>query len=638
MRQAPLLYILLPFAAGIVAALSFSIPLVPALLLSAAALAWLALTAFVPSLQRLPHGLFQTALALFFLGAGVALTQLRDPVADGQHYVHHTTADSGYDMRLRLVETPMERRRSVRVTAEVEAIASPGDTLRTQGRVLLYLRKDSLSASLRYGDRLQAHGRLTLPQGADNPYQFDYRRYLRRKGVARQCWLDSGNYRLTEHVGGGLVGWSKELQWRLVQRLRSSGLSPAQCGIAEALLLGWRSDLDEATQAQFRDAGILHLLCVSGLHVGIVAALIGWLCLPLRRQRRWVSALLQLTGIWLFVLITGMAPATLRAAVMFSLLVLAQMTDRRPNGYNTLAAAALLMIVVRPTLVTDIGFQLSFAAVLGIVMLYRPLCRLLPSPLDKPRRGWRGGVRKAAWRVWQLACLSTAAQLGTLPISIYHFHQFPTYFLIANLTVVPAAGLLVGTTLLLVLTTPLPVLAQGIVWLLGQELSVAEAVTRWVQTLPGARWDHIYCDGVVVALLVALVAALALLLHRRDKRWLPIPMLCLVALAGYGLHIERAADTQQRWIVYDMPRHTAIEFFSGHSSVLLVDDALLADSARMDYVSDNLLTRLRIRHRITLPRDVNIESPFLQVRNDTIHFYGHYIQPDDAPHGQLVSF
>lgn len=516
MRRAPLLNILLPFVAGIIATFHFTFALLPTLLVAAGLLAALVAMTFVPPLQRLHRSLFQLALALFFVGMGVVMTQLRDPFADPQHYLHCTREGECYRMQLLVDDTPVERARSYRVRARVLQVGDADTTVQCHGLVMLYLRKDSAAAALRYGDLLEAEGRLQPPWGSEKTHRFDYRKYLLRKGIAHICWLERDRWQQVGHRNGGLMGWSKALQRRLVGRLQQSGLPHAQQGIAEALLLGWRGDLEEETRVQFRDAGILHLLCVSGLHVGIVAALIGIACRPLRR--RWgtvVTGLLQLGGIWLFVAVTGMAPATLRAGIMFSLFVVARLIGRSNNSFNTLSAAALLLLCIRPTLIADVGFQLSLTAVFGIVLMYRPLYELIPYPRHNKRR-IPFAVRRLAYSVWQLACLAVAAELATLPVSLYHFHQLHPYFLIANVTVVPMAGLLVATTLLLVLAAPLPLVAQGVAWLLSVELGAVEAITRWIQQLPMACIDNLYCDNVTAAMIAAWVVTLGVWLNRSE--------------------------------------------------------------------------------------------------------------------------
>ncbi|KWW29463.1 MAG: ComEC/Rec2-related protein [bacterium P3] len=627
MGRAPLLAALLPFMAGIVITLFFPVTPLPMATAAATALTVMALTTFVQKLHTAPARLFQAMMALFFLSMGAVTALLRDPLANRQHYVHHTPVDTIVPMRLQIADSPVERTRSYRVKAMVLQSGADNANVRMKGNVMLYLQKDSLAATLRYGDIIEADGRLTLPQEAQNPYQFDYRRYLRLQGIARQCRLDSGDYRYCGHAGHGVTAWSKTVQRRLTEHIRRSGLSPSQQGVAEALLTGWRYDLDEESRMRFRDAGIMHLLCVSGLHVGIVAALVGLVCTPLRRRwGRVTKGVLQLGAIWIFVFITGMAPATLRAGIMFTLLSVAQLTGRQYNSCNTLAASALMMLCARPMLVADAGFQLSYAATFGIAVLYRPLRDLLPLHVRPGQPWYKVLSRRLGQRMWQLTCLSTAAQTATLPLTLYHFHQFPTYFLIANLTVVPAAGVIIAMTMLLAVASPTSVPAGAATRVLQVGLSAVDAVTRWIQGLPMARIEHVYCDVVTAVLVAASVAALAVLLRRRDWRWGAALLFCIVASAAYMHHVNRAADKQQRWVAYAIYGHTAIELFDGRNSVLLVDNGLYADASKMDYISDNLLTQLRIRHRAVLPYSAEVEGPNLSVRHCHITFHSTHIQ------------
>ena len=388
-------------------------------------------------------GLFTPALWMALTLTGWLAALLHSPVDPFPDDLRRTT------LVVRLADTPHPSTRSLKVPAEVEAYADSTGPHATRGRIMLFLQPSASADSLRYGDRLCLHARLSRPNGERNPHQFDYRRYLRNKGILWQCWADSNSWHplQTDAPPKGLTAWAKATQRRLVEQLRRTALTPAQQGIAEALLLGWRDDLDLDTWRQFRYAGITHLLCVSGLHVGIVAWLAGLLLLPLGR-RRWARTLrgtVQMAVVWLFVCITGMAPSTLRAGVMFSFLLLGDIGARRGTSLNNLCTSAALLLLVQPGLLFDVGFQFSYSAVLGIMALRVPLERLLPIP-DRGPAWW------LPRKVWEYVCLSTAAQLGALPLVLYHFHQFPTWFLVANVTVVPFAALLLGTVIAVVLT------------------------------------------------------------------------------------------------------------------------------------------------------------------------------------------
>ena len=435
--------------------------------------------------------LFPVLLWLIWIGIGAVLPLLHASVDPFPTAVNTFT--------VRLCDTPRTTPKCYKSVAEVLTVNdSPA-----KGKVLLYIRQDSASALLRYGDCLTIDAHPQHPRNWNN--DFDYRRYLRRKGILWQCYVPSDRWQLSFHDNHfTLRAWSKGIQLRMVKRIRRTELTPSQQGIAEALLLGWRDDVDEATQQQFRDAGITHLLCVSGLHVGIVAWLAGAALFFLGRKRwqRIVKGTVQIGVVWLFVLLTGMAPSTLRAGVMFSLLLVEGMLQRQPNSLNNLCTSMWLLLLIMPMLLFDVGFQLSYAAVAGIVLWNRPLQQLLPVSHQ-----WYLWLPQKAW---QLVCLSTAAQLATLPLVLYHFHQFPLYFLIANLTVVPFAGVLLATVLLMLL--------MGGGWattLLSHELVAVDRLTRWISSLPHAMHTDIYCDLPVALLITALLLVLTLLLYTR---------------------------------------------------------------------------------------------------------------------------
>ena len=447
--------------------------------------------------QPLWKRIFPVLMWLIWIGIGAVLPML------------HVTADpfptAVGSFTVRLCDTPQTTPKCYKSVAEVLTV----DGRPVHGKVLLYIRQDSASALLRYGDCLSVEARPQHPSNWTD--EFDYRRYLRRKGILWQCYVPTDRWDHVAHDSTfSLRAWSKEIQLRMVERIRYSDLTLQQQGIAEALLLGWRDDVDEVTQQQFRDAGITHLLCVSGLHVGIVAWLAGAFLFFLGRKRwqRVVKGIVQIGVVWLFVLLTGMAPSTLRAGVMFSLLLVGSMLNRQPNSFNNLCTSMLLLLMVNPMLLFDVGFQLSYAAVAGIIAWNRPLQWLLPR-LVEPRPRWYLWLPQKAW---QLICLSTSAQITALPLVLYHFHQFPLYFLIANVTVVPFAGVLLATVLLMLLV--------GGGWattLLHYELVAVDRLTRWISSLPHAMLTDIYCDLPVALIITALILDVTLLLYTRER-------------------------------------------------------------------------------------------------------------------------
>ena len=607
MRRTPMLRVVLALSTGIL--LAEYLPPVPvrALAIAATVFALLLAATLMPK-PRWTKVLFLPMLWLVLIAIGwlTGTARATDPAqglpADGWG----TQGNLSVTVVATLTDTPRQAPRTYKVAAHVEALRSDTAWLATDCRMMLYLPQDSTSAHLRYGDRLLLHIRPQLPNDARNTYQFNYRRHLLHKGIGWQAFARTGQWTILPpepSQRSGIVAWSKQLQCRLIHRIQSCRLTPAQQGIAEALLTGWRDDLDETTVQQFRNAGILHLLCVSGLHVGIVAWLagLGLFFLGRRRWHRIVKGTVQIIAIWLFVLLTGMAPSTLRAGVMFTLLRVGYMAQRQPNALNNLCTSALLLLLVDPYLLFDVGFQLSYTAVLGIIAWQKPLANLMPLSFEKYGH-------RCVHYVWKLICLTTAAQLFSAPFVLYHFHQFSPWFLIANLLIVPFAGVLLATALGMIALVRLPLLGGAATWLLRQELMATDALTRWVGTLPGASLDHLYCDLPMALLLVCALLLLTLFIRSRTRWTLPAAAGCLL-LAVAHLSAVNAHSVQQHSItVYDTGKHLAVECFDGRQSYLVCDTAVARDPGLIEYQRDGLVLHRRIRHTTLLPLDTTFNN------------------------------
>ena len=337
-------------------------------------------------------------------------------------------------LEVRLTETPMPREKSWRAKA----------TVLSGGDITLFLRKDSTAATLRYGDRLLLHG-----------YPDTERRII---------YITENHYIVTGRDSTSLRARCESLRLKLLHRMQAGPLKQREAGIAEALTLGWRGDLEPTTQASFRDAGIAHLLAVSGLHVGLLAAIVGGLFVWAGKERRgrFIRGSVQLAAIWAFALLTGLAPSTVRAALMFSLFIVAHISGRHTPALNLLATAAIITLTLNPLLVFNVGWQLSYCAVAGIT-LARPVIMAFNN------------------RLWQLTAVSTFATIATLPVVATTFHRLPVYFLIANIAIVPLAGVLLFLSLVY-MALPCEATACPLFWL----TRFCEWVTSWIASLPGS--------------------------------------------------------------------------------------------------------------------------------------------------------
>lgn len=619
MRRTPMLRVVLAMAVGILLA-EYLPPLRPRLLTAATATLTVLLAAAALIRRRRAGLVFLPLLWLTLISGGwlAATLHATDPAQGLPANGWGTQGNQSATLVATLVDTPRKAPRTCKVEAQVEAVRSCTAWHPADCRMMLYLSPDSAAQRLRYGDRLLLHVRPQLPNGEENPHQFNYRRHLLHKGIAWQAFARPGQWKLLHSEPGnrsGLVAWSKQLQCRLVRRIQQCRLTPAQQGIAEALLTGWRDDLDPSTVQQYRTAGILHLLCVSGLHVGIVAWLagLGLFFLGRRQWHRVVKGSVQIVAIWLFVLLTGMAPSTLRAGVMFTLLRIGYMAQRQPNSFNNLCTSALLLLLIDPYLLFEVGFIFSYSAVIGILALQDPLEELLPLPFEK-------FGHRCVHYVWSLICLTTAAQLGSAPFVLYHFHQFSPWFLVANLLIVPFAGVMLATALGMVILVKLPLLGSAATWLLRQELVAADALTRWVGTLPGANLDSLYCD-LPMALLLVIALLLLILFIRCRTRWaLPAVAGCLLLAVAHLTAVNVCAVHRHNIVAYNAGRHLAVECFDGRKSYLVCDTAVARKPGLISYQRDGLVLHRRTVQTTVLPVDTFFNDSRCALSNHTLLF------------------
>ena len=402
----------------------------------------------------------------------VAMALLLAVVAGGwlqslavQHDWTRTATGKTY-LAVRLTETPQPRGKTLRARAEVEAIGQQSQP--ASGIITLYFKPDG---NLHYGDRLLLHAYTDLQH--------------------RSVYVTPDHYMLLSRDSTSLRSRAEKLRQSLLRRVHAGPLAPHEAAVVEALALGWRADIEEDTQTAFRNAGLAHLLAVSGLHVGLLAAMVGGLLWPLGKERKGklIRGAAQLMTVWIFALFTGLAPSTIRAELMFSLFIASDLGERRTPKLNILAASAIITLSARPLLLFDLGWQLSYSAVCAIV-LARPAVAAFRS------------------RIAQGAAVSTAATLGTLPVCCGVFHRLPLYFLVANVVVVPLSGLLLALALLYV---ALPCEAVG--WCVGLLMRGIEWFTAAVASLPGAVVEGLHPSP--FGLVAIAISSLALLLSAR---------------------------------------------------------------------------------------------------------------------------
>ncbi len=380
--------------------------------------------------------LYRITTFLLFVFVGICSVYFSNDRNHTSYYQHKITKKS--TVLLIISKVVKEGAYAYKYIAKVAQV----DGVSTRGNVLLNLEKDSLKRTLNVDDSLLSFANFTTLKPPLNPHQFNYKQYLARQGIYQQIELKKDRYQFLGNGRSTLRGFSARIRIQINTALQKHGFSTSTLAVMNALLLGQRKDLSNQLRNEYENAGAIHILAVSGLHVGILLLLFHFLLQPLERLRqgKLIKIILVIALLWFFALIAGGSASVLRAVTMFSFVAVGLSFKRRKTISFSLISSAFLLLLVHPMFLFDVGFQLSYLAVFGIVWVQPKLANLLKS------KYWF--FRK----VWSLCSVSIAAQLGVLPLSLFYFHQFPGLFFLSNVLIIPFLGaILMGGIFVIVL-------------------------------------------------------------------------------------------------------------------------------------------------------------------------------------------
>ncbi|GAA0532662.1 ComEC/Rec2 family competence protein [Chitinophaga japonensis] len=502
------------------------------------------------------------------LGGGGLLVSVKDI---RHHPAYAGKALQGEDSLLvRLQEPLQERPRSWKSIATIEALLRNGKRLPVKGRTLLYFQKDSTAAALQCGEALLLCATLRPVGNTGNPGAFDYRQYCARRQIFHQAYVRSGHWKRSGECNGMVDRWLLQARAWCVHTLQQYVGGGQASALAAALLIGYRYDLDKDMVQAYTNAGVVHIIAISGMHLALIYATLLWLLQwwPAHRFSNIIKAAIIISLLWAFACVTGAAASILRAAVMFTAIAIGQLVlNRYTSTYNTLAASAFLLLCYDPWLLLDAGFQLSYLAVLGILLCYRPLYDL-----------W---VIRNKWlsRCWAAMAVTLAAQVFTLPVCLYYFHQFPNLFLPANLLIVTLSTIILYGLILLLLLSPLPAAAHytgaAVTWL----ISCMNRLVLFIESLPYAVTENIPMPGYATVCAYVIIAALmGAWLARWKRGWHLALYAALLWAALYAVATVRNCNRRQL-VIYNVPGYTAMDVVAGRHCRFAGDTALLRNAA-----------------------------------------------------------
>lgn len=470
------------------------------------------------------------------------------------------------------VSDPIKREKSVKLEVELHLMVDSGESVATNGKMLLYLQNDSLSEALKHGDLVLFNARLNPISAPMNPSEFNYQRYMHFHQISHQAYVRSDAWKLVNR-GAGIIRIAHDAQKAIIDVLEHYGVTDRELAIVSALLVGYKHHLSSDQVSAFASAGAMHVLAVSGLHVGIIFLILNMLLKPLLKVRfgKIMKAILLLLLLWSYAAITGLSPSVSRACTMFSFVIVGQVIYRHTSIFNTIATSAVFLLIINPFYIVEVGFQLSYLAVLGIVLLQPRIHELW-----KPKY-W------LVEKIWAITAVSIAAQLATFPLGLLYFHQFPNYFLLSNLVVIPAATVILSVGIALVFLQWVPLLSSFLGYVLYWLVHGLDLFIAWVEGLPLALIQGIDIGIGDTYLIYLLIVALTLFIISKRYTWLVVSLALFCAIEGVNILETITQRKQSKMIIYSVRGAEAVDFIVGVDHVFLADSSLLNDFDKMRF-------------------------------------------------------
>ena len=427
------------------------------------------------------------------------------------------------------------------------------DHQKTTGSVLINIEKDSIASFFKIGDRILIKNKFIAIKESLNPHQFNYKNYLVKQGIHQQVYTTKQELLLLDQTSTSFLGFIAAFRLKIQQSLQQYDFSEDELAIMNALLLGQRQDISKELTANYSKAGAIHILAVSGLHVGIILWMLSFVLKPLERYKKGkvIKLVLVLLFLWFFAVLAGMSASVTRAVTMFSAIAIGQFYNKRNAVEHSLIFSMFILLLLKPLFLFDVGFQLSYLAVFGIIWV-QPVFYQLWKPkyyiIDKG---------------WQLITVSTAAQLGVLPISLFYFHQFPGLFFLSNLLIIPFLGVILGTGIIFLGLSYLTILPILLVDIYGGIISILNRLVAFIARQEAFLFSDISFSFIKMFFsYLVIIACFQFFLKRNAKRCLFFLSSVLVFQSVFfyeKYHIEK----NNEFIVFHKSRNSIVGIRTG---------------------------------------------------------------------------
>lgn len=586
------------FIIGICIGYGFNLPLHLSLLLTSFSSIAVAIFYFVDRNRFIKTIWFGLTSLITMIFIGVLVTNLHNEKNNSKHYSNqfsiHKDSLKTITFKIREVLKPSPYHNKYIVD-----LLTVNDK-KVKGKSLINIQRDTLTTPLNVDDTYISNMTFNDVISPLNPNQFNYKSYLEKKYIYHQVFATNSVLFKVNSNNSTLFGIANNIRQHINYKLKAYNFEPDELAIINALLLGQRQDVSEEVYTSYTNAGAIHILAISGLHIGIILLILEFIFKPVTRLKngKILNAILLVSFLWSFAIIAGLSASVTRAVTMFSVVAIARSLNRPTNIYNTLAISMLIILLFKPMFLFDVGFQLSYLAVFSIVTIDPLLYKLWKT------RYWLSD------KLWHTLTVTISAQLGIIPLSLFYFHQFPSLFFLSNLVIIPLLGIILGFGIGIMLLASLNILPQFLASLYGYIISLMNGFVVWISKHEAFVFEDIPFSFLYVFVSYVFIITLVRLYIKRHfsaLKWFLISIIFVQISVLYA----PINTFKNQFIVFHKNRYTLL----GRTTENYMTIASNLDS--LTKLNNNIIKDYTVGNHIKNIKEAPLESVYM-LKNKTV--------------------
>ena len=561
---------------------------------------------------------FVASAIMMFVVFGITLVNLHNPLHRPNHY-SNLVYDQQLQQPIGIMFNVKERLKSTSYYQKYIIDIVIIDAKSTQGKLLLLLPKDSLHTNLDIGNRYTTFTLIKPIPKPLNPDQFDYAAYLKKQYITHQIKLHPSQLIKDPDPTLSIFRLADQVRKHMILKLKTYSFSTKQLAVIQALLLGQRQDIDQQTIQSYRDAGAMHILAVSGLHVGILLLLLNTVLRPLERYHpkgKILKAVLLLIFLWFFAVIAGLSSSVLRAVTMFSFLTIGMQIGSTTSTYNALILSAFVLLCFHPLLLFSIGFQFSYIAVFSIVYLQPIFAK------------WYTPPNFLFKKIWETLTVTFSAQLGLAPLTIFYFHQFPLLFFVSNLIIIPFLGSILGLGVVVIVLASIGILPEPLVTVFGYGIDFMNGSVSWVASKSNFVLTEISFPWQLLLLSYTLIIVAILTLQKVSFQKYIILGMVTVMIVLVILFEKHQANQQNELVIFHQFGNTVIGRLE-HQQLILNTKSPITDNTK-NFLFSNYLIKKRavLKKNEVFQHQYQHRKRTIMVIDSTFTYSQHHLDSD----------